>query len=636
MRNTEHSLGLIDMAKKKFYRATKEQKLSSWVAVADISGASQETPAQSKVSAQRAGSEAAGVPKTEIPKMAAAERPKKAAPERDNTPKNNPKSVAALPADGNPIRRISLGLSGGGFRAVGYHLGTLSYLHHLGLLDHVKRISTVSGGTYVGVKWVLSMIEEAEFEDFFKSYYEFNEKVNLMELMFHKLHGPLPPTPSQRHDMMVNLADVHADTLTRDPAGKSYLFKTVLEANLPLDDIFFNATELRHGLSFSFRKSADPTAYSGSPRIKLDKKESKLIRMADIVAASSAFPGPMEPISFPDDFVWPDRDPPPKTKAQFTRDGVWNPVALADGCIYDNQGIENLVLHDQNENDPSDLLLVSDTDQHFDNICPVPPVSTGPMIPVRTLVRIWLALITWSVLATLFVAYRMVVNLSQHKLDWEDLLVYLIPLTLGFSTIIGMGVGFRMVRTVLQAGVPDIFKTAWNGMRFVRLRSLQDMLKMRMHAVGALNEKFYGKRMRDLLYAHITRDPKYDGRLVPSRIYELSDNAWPDELPADVQKTSRELGTVAKTASKIGTNLWFDTPYELPCLAAAGQAILCQQLMVWVAKRYGSDVAAYPKPVRELWDRLVEDWDSLCDDPYSLLQEYLPGKTLAKPPAAKA
>ena len=40
--------------------------------------------------------------------------------------------------------RLGLALSGGGYRAAAYHIGTLRALHFLGILDKVDVISSVS------------------------------------------------------------------------------------------------------------------------------------------------------------------------------------------------------------------------------------------------------------------------------------------------------------------------------------------------------------------------------------------------------------------------------------------------------------------------------------------------------------
>lgn len=41
-------------------------------------------------------------------------------------------------------KKIGLALSGGGYRAATYHIGTLRALHRLGILDHVDILSSPS------------------------------------------------------------------------------------------------------------------------------------------------------------------------------------------------------------------------------------------------------------------------------------------------------------------------------------------------------------------------------------------------------------------------------------------------------------------------------------------------------------
>ena len=47
----------------------------------------------------------------------------------------------------NKGKKIGLALSGGGYRAAAYHIGSLRALHRLGILDKVDVISSVSGGS---------------------------------------------------------------------------------------------------------------------------------------------------------------------------------------------------------------------------------------------------------------------------------------------------------------------------------------------------------------------------------------------------------------------------------------------------------------------------------------------------------
>lgn len=52
-------------------------------------------------------------------------------------------------------KKIGLALSGGGYRAAAYHVGTLRALYKLGILDKVDVISSVSGGSITAAYYVL-------------------------------------------------------------------------------------------------------------------------------------------------------------------------------------------------------------------------------------------------------------------------------------------------------------------------------------------------------------------------------------------------------------------------------------------------------------------------------------------------
>lgn len=60
--------------------------------------------------------------------------------------------------------KIGLALSGGGSRAMAFHLGCLRALHDLKLLDQVEVVSTVSGGSVIGGMFVANRDPFAEFE----------------------------------------------------------------------------------------------------------------------------------------------------------------------------------------------------------------------------------------------------------------------------------------------------------------------------------------------------------------------------------------------------------------------------------------------------------------------------------------
>ena len=53
-------------------------------------------------------------------------------------------------------KRIGLALSGGGYRAAAFCIGTLKKLHELGILQKVSFLSTISGGSIAGAYFCLS------------------------------------------------------------------------------------------------------------------------------------------------------------------------------------------------------------------------------------------------------------------------------------------------------------------------------------------------------------------------------------------------------------------------------------------------------------------------------------------------
>lgn len=60
-------------------------------------------------------------------------------------------------------QKIGLALSGGGARAMAFHLGCMRALHDRGILTRVSVLSSVSGGSVIGALWAYS---DGSFEDF--------------------------------------------------------------------------------------------------------------------------------------------------------------------------------------------------------------------------------------------------------------------------------------------------------------------------------------------------------------------------------------------------------------------------------------------------------------------------------------
>jgi predicted acylesterase/phospholipase RssA len=199
-----------------------------------------------------------------------------------------------------PIGKIALALSGGGYRAATFHLGTLHTLHAAGLLPDVALLSTVSGGTLLGAAYALSLADGQPFLQFFD---DFRRRLATARPVHRAvdilLRGRRSGLPRQ------TLVAAHARALAELFYGDRK-FGELLRAPTTLDEITFNATDFRAGLPFRFLKSVNPRARIGNGRHSLSAAVAERIAIADIVAASACFPGGFEPLGFPHDFRFDD------------------------------------------------------------------------------------------------------------------------------------------------------------------------------------------------------------------------------------------------------------------------------------------------------------------------------------------
>ena len=116
------------------------------------------------------------------------------------------------------FKSIALCFSGGGYRAACFSLGTLSLLEKVGLLENVKAISTVSGGTITGVKYAQSQIEEKDFQVFFDEYYKWLAKDELTSNALSHLRWPLiwnQPENKHKRKNPINAFAIEYNKLTK-------------------------------------------------------------------------------------------------------------------------------------------------------------------------------------------------------------------------------------------------------------------------------------------------------------------------------------------------------------------------------------------------------------------------------------
>lgn len=264
-----------------------------------------------------------------------------------------------------PFDTIGLCFSGGGYRAAFFSLGVISYLNRIKftgkpLLDKVKAISTVSGGSLLGVAYAKAVQDyHFQFNSFYKKFYSsFVPKFDsLLENAISKLEDDSTwvKNPHKKRSVINAFALAYADLDFYK--GSFDMFKDLESSNLK--HICVNATELNFGLAFRFQNTGK---FGNRPLncSELEKMEGK-VRLADVVASSSCFPMGFEPLIFPDDYYIDQTDKDYKALKRLAN--FSNGVGIMDGGIVDNQGIGSMI-NIGNRDKPFDLIIVNDVSSY--------------------------------------------------------------------------------------------------------------------------------------------------------------------------------------------------------------------------------------------------------------------------------
>jgi len=231
--------------------------------------------------------------------------------------------------------RIGLTLSGGGSRAIAFHLGCLRALNELSLLNKVSVLSTISGGSVIGAYYTYTPhMSFSEFEAGVRS---------LLRKGFHRGILAALFSPGNFFQCASNYCATTADSiiarfLGKEPALLRYpsrvdMFRQVLEREvfpgLKMSsprrrglEIVIGACELRTGSAFRFGNSK-----AGAWRYGTMKDWDVMVAFA--VAASAAYPIFLPPFDRRWLFTTPDGD-------------VERRVLISDGGVYDNLAIQVL------------------------------------------------------------------------------------------------------------------------------------------------------------------------------------------------------------------------------------------------------------------------------------------------------
>ncbi len=521
--------------------------------------------------------------------------------------------MSAKPLADRLFGDIALCLSGGGYRAAAYSLGALTMLNELEMLDDVKLLSTVSGGTFTGVTYAALTSEGAKFPEFYETLSNYLKKTNAIDKALDDLYDT--PSPSGSTDLSVIRSA--AKSYDQDLLGNRR-FKQLLDYVRAKDrfrELIFNATEFRQGNAFRFRASSTPFYFIGNQKFVVPEEVAGAIYLADIVAASSCFPGAFEPIRFPDDFRFEPQKTLPDARGELLKE-VHNPVTdkdypngfkikdgktgkmecvplpLMDGGVFDNQGITSALDAEKTAGAKKfDLFLITDTSPRQEDILNTPDASLRAG---------GISLNTWFILAVLFfvvcVASLAIIGYSfffpaeagrfSSLLRGIGYVVSVAPAALLIFLLGKIYYEFTRFRTLEISGQKFLL---WHYFKKMSVPDAIEIIKARVSSVLAMTSTIFLKRIRQLQFNNLMSNESRYRRVSFNLIYDLNptdpeaSRKWfkydPKIEPTEAMKQ------LSKCAEDVPTTLWM-SERQFQILVECGRATTCFSFIKFLWKRW--------------------------------------------------
>ncbi len=281
-------------------------------------------------------------------------------------------------------KRVGLSLSGGGYRATIYHLGTLKKLKELGLLDKVDVISTISGGSITGAFYNLHQSNFTDFENRLKKavkrniidtilfstrmLFVYGILLAIICLSFWLLYTSYPWI-----SLLILVGIIYvilkfqyfifpSSRMVNNLYSKWFFDNKTLDELSEKPILAINATNIETCRLFTFSKNRmSDSSYSSKARpdggIAFSQKK---FPISLAVASSTCVPFAFSPIYIDKSYF---EDP---------KDYDLIKPCLVDGGVYDNQGLHKLTQDNSEYN--CDIVIVSDAgnklvpQNHFTNV----------------------------------------------------------------------------------------------------------------------------------------------------------------------------------------------------------------------------------------------------------------------------
>ena len=249
-------------------------------------------------------------------------------------------------------KKIGLALSGGGYRAAAYHIGTLRALNRLGILDKVDVISAVSGGSITAAYYALHKDNYEKFESSFIK--KLQRGVLCSTIIYLLLVLSISLFIGFRLSWWLVIPEVIIFLICWyqilpvsyfiESSYNRLFFQKKKLSDLPQSPLIaINATDVSNGKLYTFSqlKMGGYTYYQNSD-YTTSPFDNTQFPIAKAVMASSCVPFAFSPI---------------KISREFCKENTEIPI-LIDGGLYDNQGTHKLSM--SNSRYHADYIIVSD------------------------------------------------------------------------------------------------------------------------------------------------------------------------------------------------------------------------------------------------------------------------------------
>lgn len=519
----------------------------------------------------------------------------------------------------NYFKSIALCFSGGGYRAATFSLGTLSLFEKAGILEGIKAISTVSGGTITGVKYAQAQIEQKTFDAFFSEYYKWLKKDELTKkAITHLKSYEIWNKPDNKHKRKnpINAFSIEYNKFTnhrtlgeiQDLIYES--LNTKREKDKPythLERVIFNATDFSSTKQFRFQNiKGNRKRFGNKDAHSKYKHLIDRIKLGDILASSSAFPGGFEPIGLPNDFVGKDENTPE--------------VGLMDGGIVDNQGSSVFIIKKPEEDateEEKKKFLKKKYDLYF--VCDVASQDKGDPFVFSS-----------------DSSFSSIVNF----LSSEFTIVSTLGLTIFFFFkkwifLYSVGLIFSSVLLAIQ------LLYLYAATKVKELTDIKESLILPPSRIGnyLINRGKSLVRMAGEIFLKNDRSQHatqlystFPNSSVTSTIYELRcKNGQPENvrnwnnIKVHTGNIPKAIKDNSKISASFGTTLWFSKSDQkidlLDKLIACGEYTACYNLIAHLIRMHSDKIYGNDENATALFNRLLVLWDEFKKNPYFLIQE---------------